>query len=221
LTTEQDLAINNMNTQIRNMANQYFVLARAVSKFVVGIGLLSSVVPAFALTPVERCNQLRRYVFSGGPPSIGSPMYRCGISKGADCSEMDKGPLSSEWVNLKCWNYDPPGYYRSGGQGANSSTSRVTVAKGNYPDVSCEFGGRVGTVYFTNNASYPVSVKLWHPDSISIHAAKTASAGSTVTFDFNVGDDWGIQLGTSKIKCIGNASRWDGRSFVVDTNNFY
>ena len=194
---------------------------RFMAQFLVGVGLITYILPADALTPNERCKQLRQYVFTGGPPSVGSPMYRCGLSKGADCSEMDKGPLSSEWINLKCWNYDPPGYYTSGRQGANRPTTSVTVAKGNYPDVSCEFGGRVGTVYFTNNAAYPVSVKLWHPDSVSIHSVKTANAGSTITFDFNVGDDWGIQLGTSKIKCIGNASRWDGRSFVVDTNNFY
>jgi hypothetical protein len=166
-----------------------------------GLGLCAHIFPAKALTPGERCGQLRQYVFTWNPPSIGSPMYRCGLSKGADCSGMDKGPLTIEWINRKCWNYDPPGYYRDSNR------------------LSCASVGHLGRVRFTNNHSYPIVIKLWHPDSASIHTEKTANAGSTITFDDNVGDNWGIQLGSSKIMCIGRSSRWDGGSFLLDAES--
>jgi len=228
LTTWLDLAFNRIEIKIRKMANHSLVPVRVISEFLVGMGLLSSVLPAVALTPIERSNQLRQYVFNGGLPIDECSMYRCGISKGADCSKTDNSPLTSEWVNLKYSNYNHLGYHTCGGEGANSSAARLTVAKGNYSDVSCEFGGRVGRVFFDNKSAYPIKVKLWHPDSISVYLSKTVGATSSMYLgDFNVGDDWGIQLGTSRIKCIGNASNfmdstdWTLEMFYVESRTFH
>lgn len=182
------------------------------------MSLYSHLLPAEALTPGERCKQLRQYVFSGGPPSVGSPMYRCGLSKGADCSEMDKGPLSREWIGLKCWNFDPPGYYQRGEQGSNREGYGYSQA---YTPNTCQFGGRVGRVIFKNDSPYPINVRLYHSDTGGVHATQRVEGGKTFDSGYNVGDSWGIQLGSSKVKCVGDASNWLNSSFYVDTSTFY
>ena len=59
----------------------------------------------FAGGGLERCDELRKYVFSG-EPSISSPAWHCAVSNGAVC-DMGDGPLASEWVDLACWHtYD-------------------------------------------------------------------------------------------------------------------
>ncbi len=93
--------------------------------------------------------------------------------------------------------------------------------KGTYENTTCEFGGRVGGVVFKNESAYPINVKLWHPDNNKIYTTKKVAGNTSVNFGINVGDDWGIQLGSSKIKCIGATATWAKDIFSVSSASFY
>lgn len=90
----------------------------------------------------------------------------------------------------------------------------------------CDFGGRVGKIRFTNESGYKINVKLWHPDTKELFATWSVKAGESATLstdgkEINIGDDWGIQLGSSKVKCVGEAALWQSKFFKVTSTNFY
>lgn len=104
---------------------------------------------------------------------------------------------------------------------SNQHLLAQTSKTGNYGNTTCEFGGRVGKVVFKNSSAYPINVKLWHPNSNSIYTTQKVQGNTSIDFGINVGDDWGIQLGSSQVKCIGDVSNWRNNTFNVDSATFY
>ncbi len=78
-----------------------------------------------------------------------------------------------------------------------------------------KFEGLVGKIKFNNPALYPVTVTLWHPNSgeVQVHQTVNGNENPYLLDDdkkpINVGDDWGVQLGDSKIKPVSKCARWD------------
>lgn len=90
-----------------------------------------------------------------------------------------------------------------------------------YTRNTCEFGGRVGRVIVKNDSMYPITVKLYHSDNGQIQSTERVNGGEAVDFGYNVGDSWGIQIGGSKVKCVGDISEWRNNTFYVNTSTFY
>lgn len=91
----------------------------------------------------------------------------------------------------------------------------------------CEFDGRQGAVSVKNDALYPIRVRLVHADTNNYYPDGKhfweLKPGETKTIIENVGNDWGVRIGSSKIKCVGNAGIWDHgtRTFRVSTSSFH
>lgn len=90
--------------------------------------------------------------------------------------------------------------------------------KGNYEGTVCEFGGQIATVLIHNTTPYPITVRLWHPDTNSVATIKHVDGHTTMYLGdgFRVGDDWGVQMGSSSVRCMGNAAYIDEGSFVIE-----
>jgi hypothetical protein len=107
---------------------------------------------------------------------------------------------------------------------ANENVANVSAAQDTYEP--CDFGGRVGRVQFNNKSQYPLKVKLWHSDSKKLFATWNIEGGRTTFLSYdkeriNVGDSWGIQLGSSKVKCVGVVADWRNNVFQVSSTDFY
>ena len=90
-----------------------------------------------------------------------------------------------------------------------------------YTPNTCEFGGRVGKVIFTNDSLYPIRVKIYYSNSGNIYSSQKVKGGATIDFGYNAGDDWGIQLGGSKVKCVGSVAQWENNAFSITVSDFY
>lgn len=93
----------------------------------------------------------------------------------------------------------------------------------------CQFGSRIGSIIFQNNSNYPVNVKLWHPANTNQQFRQWEISSKTTkklseNDDKGYGDDWGIQIGDSEIKCISMVNnKWDYNKgeFFISTDTFY
>jgi hypothetical protein len=90
-----------------------------------------------------------------------------------------------------------------------------------------KFQGRTGNIYFTNDSPNSVTVWLWHPDNGERFASWDSRRGATSRLYYNgapivVGDDWGVQLGDSKIRPLSDFARWDNSAqvFTVSVDSF-
>lgn len=94
----------------------------------------------------------------------------------------------------------------------------------------CEFDGRTGGIEVSNNSLYPVRVRLVHADTNTYypHDKHYWEIGPGMTERLSVdkgygyGSDWGIRIGSSKIRCVGSAGSWDSATstFKISTESF-
>ncbi len=105
-----------------------------------------------------------------------------------------------------------------------AATGSTALAGGATP---CEFDGRQGAVFVKNDALYPIRVRIIHADTNQYHPDVKhyweIEPGKGETIINNVGSDWGIRIGSSKIKCVGNAGTWDKATstFIISTSSFH
>jgi hypothetical protein len=89
-----------------------------------------------------------------------------------------------------------------------------------------QFDGRVGKIFVKNTSLYEFKVTLWHPDSESIFGSWVFSGTSKKYLKrdgsaFSIGNDWGIQIGDSTIKSIGDVSSWKGNEWRISQDSFF
>ncbi len=114
---------------------------------------------------------------------------------------------------------------------ANKSNSPIAKQPVNNNKESTEFepkqfDGRIGKIHVRNNTLYEIKVTLWHPDSAAIFNSWVMSGTSKKYLKsnntaINIGNDWGIQLGDSAIKSIGDAANWKGGEWRVTPQSFF
>ena len=105
-----------------------------------------------------------------------------------------------------------------------SRSSPALAQRGTY--TPCDFRGMIGTLRFVNDSRLEIKVRLWHSQSRTVFSTWTFGAGEAATLQYkgkpvSLGDDWGIQLGSSKVKCVGTVSGYENKVFEVTTSSFY
>ncbi len=90
----------------------------------------------------------------------------------------------------------------------------------------CKFGGRVGKLIVKNNSLYAIDVNLYHPNTARLFVTKRIEGQASIDYTqdypgYGFGDDWGIQLGDSEVKCIGKVSKWENDVFYTSSSTFY
>lgn len=107
---------------------------------------------------------------------------------------------------------------------AGSSRSEVRLHPLVNPNWICAFDGRVARIHFQNTSLYPVTITLWHPDSMSPWGSWTFQGGDGYWLERNgpvsFGNDWGFQIGDSPVKCVGKISDWTGGAFWITTDSY-
>jgi hypothetical protein len=76
------------------------------------------------------------------------------------------------------------------------------------------FEGRTGEITFANDSLYSVNVTLWHPSNGKRFATWKIAGQETPRLFYDgrpivVGDDWGVQLGNSKVRPLSQFAVWD------------
>jgi hypothetical protein len=91
-----------------------------------------------------------------------------------------------------------------------------------------KFDGRVGPIYFENQSLYEVEVSLFHPDNLGLFAAWEVSAERRERLvsphsedESFFGNDWGLQVGDSKIRSLGAAATWEDGYWEASTSRFF
>jgi len=82
------------------------------------------------------------------------------------------------------------------------------------------FDGRIGNVYFKNNAIYPITVTLWHPDSKSMFKQWKVNGQDTLSVELGIGSDWGFQVGSGPVKTLSKVSSWKNHSWHSSSEFF-
>ena len=82
--------------------------------------------------------------------------------------------------------------------------SNSWAQKSTYNGLPCYFGGKTGKVRLVNSSPYTAYVSVWHPDSNAIFRTIQVPGSSTQIPDVVLGDDWGIQIGSSPVRCLGS-----------------
>lgn len=127
--------------------------------------------------------------------------------------------------NLDSINDNPSTVMPSGSSNVDVSNQDVTstIQSGYIPR---QFDGRIGRVSINNTTLYDFTITLWHPDTQSRFSSWVVPGKTKKYLEVNeerisVGNDWGIQIGDSEIKSIGDASDWRASEWHVNQNNFY
>lgn len=114
----------------------------------------------------------------------------------------------------------------SNNQSSNKPAENPSLSSGNkgrYPSVQCNFGGIIGKLQIRNDSPYQITASLWHPDSQQIYQTINVPAYTSSGPSYSVGDDWGVQLGSSSVKCIGRSADFDriNNIFRIDSTSFH
>ncbi|WP_173804143.1 hypothetical protein [Sphaerotilus uruguayifluvii] len=101
---------------------------------------------------------------------------------------------------------------------ATAATYFANISEIEYRLLGCKFGGRVGQVEIVNNSLYPLEIKYYHPNNYKEYIRFFVNGQSSHTEQFNVGEDWGIKIGSRRVQCLATASEWKDKKFIVFTD---
>jgi hypothetical protein len=92
--------------------------------------------------------------------------------------------------------------------------------------VAKQFDGRVGKIFVKNTSAYPFKVTLWHPDSETIFHSWVLKPISKEYLHvsgeaINIGNDWGMQIGSSRVRSVGDAADWVDNEWRVSPDTFF
>jgi hypothetical protein len=93
-------------------------------------------------------------------------------------------------------------------------------------DMPCDFKRMIGVISFINDSSRNIEVTLWHSRTRTVLSRWEFAPGEAAYLNYQgkrirIGDDWGIQLGSSRVKCVGSVSSYQDREFEVKASGFY
>jgi hypothetical protein len=106
------------------------------------------------------------------------------------------------------------------------SQSSPILAQKRGTDMPCDFKGMIGVISFVNDSNRTIEVTLWHSRTRTVLSSWEFAPGESAYLNYQdnrirIGDDWGIQLGSSRVKCVGSVSSYKDKEFEVTASSFY